>query len=158
MCVSKWSFETTWNNHGHSRASYRQLYSCDNQPAFDTSESSHPENSSLPRSKPDLCQPVLLVITLAMTRARCHGTQTCGTLCSFLVLRTDHPHIPFAAQPLTDGTSLIPRDALLDAIEDDDDIEWLENPFNRPHRAEPESPWFNARVRQRCSKHCVGNS
>ena len=47
---------------------------------------------------------------------------------------------PFAAHPLTDGTSLNPRDALLDAMEDDDDIEWPENPFDRPHRAEPESP------------------
>jgi hypothetical protein len=25
-------------------------------------------------------------------------------------------------------------------MEDDDDIEWPENPFDRPHRAEPESP------------------
>jgi len=25
-------------------------------------------------------------------------------------------------------------------MEDDDDIEWPENPFNRPHRAELESP------------------
>ena len=29
---------------------------------------------------------------------------------------------------------------MLDAMEDDDDIEWPENPFDRPHRAEPESP------------------
>jgi hypothetical protein len=29
---------------------------------------------------------------------------------------------------------------LLDAIEDNDDIEWPENPFDRPHRAKPESP------------------
>jgi len=29
---------------------------------------------------------------------------------------------------------------LLDAIEDDDDIDWPENSFDRPHRAEPESP------------------
>ena len=102
------------------------------------------------------------VTTLVTARARCRGTQTCGTcapfvaqgysdtLCSLSVLRTDHPHVPqerrrphvepFAAHPLTDGTSLIPRDALLDAMEDDDDIEWPENPFDRPHRAEPESP------------------
>jgi len=68
------------------------------------------------------------------------------TLCSLSVLRTDHPHVPqerrrphvepFAAHPLTDGTSLIPSDAL----EDDDDIEWSENLFDRPHRAKPESP------------------
>jgi len=105
---------------------------------------------------------VVPVTTLATTRARCRGTQTCGTcapfvaqgysdtLCSLSVLRTDHPHVPqerrrphvepFAAHPLTDGASLIPRDALLDAMEDDDDIEWPENPFDRPHRAEPESP------------------
>jgi hypothetical protein len=25
-------------------------------------------------------------------------------------------------------------------MEDDDDIEWPENPFDRPYRAEPESP------------------
>jgi hypothetical protein len=25
-------------------------------------------------------------------------------------------------------------------MEDDDDIEWPENPFDRPHRAEPELP------------------
>ena len=56
-------------------------------------------------------------------------------------LERRRPHVePFAAHPLTDGTSLIPRDALLDAMEDDDDIEWPENPFDRPHRAEPESP------------------
>ena len=36
--------------------------------------------------------------------------------------------------------NLIPRNALLDAMEDDDDIEWKEDPFDRPHRAEPESP------------------
>ena len=29
---------------------------------------------------------------------------------------------------------------MLDAMEDDDDIEWPEDPFDRPHRAEPESP------------------
>ncbi len=41
---------------------------------------------------------------------------------------------------MTDGTNLVPRAALLDAMEDDDDIEWPEDPFDRPHRAEPESP------------------
>jgi len=66
------------------------------------------------------------------------------------VLWTDRPHVPqerrrphvnpFAAHPLTDAKSLIPRDALLDTMEDDDDIEWPENPFDRPQRAEPESP------------------
>jgi len=38
---------------------------------------------------------------------------------------------PFATHPLTDGTNLIPRNALLDAMEDDDEPS---------HRAEPESP------------------
>ena len=47
---------------------------------------------------------------------------------------------PFATHPLTDGTKLIPRNALLDAMDDDNDIEWPEDPFDRPHRAEPESP------------------
>ena len=41
---------------------------------------------------------------------------------------------------MTDGTNLIPRNALLDAMEDDDNIEWPEDPFDRPHRADPESP------------------
>jgi hypothetical protein len=41
--------------------------------------------------------------------------------------------------PLTDGTNLIPRNALLDDMEDDDDIEWQEDPFDHPHRADPES-------------------
>ena len=36
-------------------------------------------------------------------------------------------------------TKLIPRNALLDAMDDDDD-EWPEDPFDRPHRAELESP------------------
>ena len=69
------------------------------------------------------------------------------TLCSLSVLRTDvpqerrRPHVePFAAHPLTDGTNLIPMDELLDAMEDDDDIQWPKNPFDLPHRAEPESP------------------
>ncbi len=34
------------------------------------------------------------------------------------------PHVEaFATHPLTDGSQLIPRSALLDALEDDDDIE-----------------------------------
>jgi len=41
---------------------------------------------------------------------------------------------------LTDGNNLVPRAALLDAMEDDDDIEWPEDPFDRPQRVEPESP------------------
>ena len=73
-----------------------------------------------------------------------------NTLCSLFVLRTDLPHVPherrrsdvepFATHPLTDGTNLIPRNALLDAMEDNDDIEWPEDPLDRPHRAEPELP------------------
>ncbi len=76
-----------------------------------------------PRSKPDQSQPVVPVTTQGYS----------DTLCLLSVLRTDHPHVPqerrrphvepFAAHPLTDGTSLILRDALLDAMEDDDDIE-----------------------------------
>ena len=102
------------------------------------------------------------VTTPVTSRAACRGTQSCNTctpfvaqgysdtLCSLSVLRTDHPHVPqerrrphvepFATHPLTDGTNLIPRNALLDAMDDDDDIEWPEDPFDRPHRAEPESP------------------
>ena len=66
------------------------------------------------------------------------------------MLRTDHPHVPqerrrphvepFATHLLTDETKLIPRNALLDAMEDDDDIELPEDPFDRPHGADPESP------------------
>jgi hypothetical protein len=36
------------------------------------------------RSKSDLSQPVVPVTTLATTRARCRGTQTCGTYASFV--------------------------------------------------------------------------
>ncbi len=50
------------------------------------------------------------------------------------MLSTDHPHVPterrrrphvdaFAEYPLTDGSHLIPTSALLDAVEDDDDID-----------------------------------
>ena len=72
------------------------------------------------------------------------------TQCSLSVLRTDHPHVPterlrrphveaFAKHPVTDGSHLIPRSALLDALEDDD-IEWPEDPFDRPDSANPKSP------------------
>ncbi len=46
----------------------------------------------------------------------------------------------FAEHPLTDGSHLIPRSALLDAVEDDDDIDWPEDPFDRPDSASPKSP------------------
>ncbi len=73
------------------------------------------------------------------------------TLYSLSVLRTDHPHVPterrrrphvnaFADHPLTDGSHLIPKAALLDVLEDDDDIEWPEDPFDRPDNANPKSP------------------
>ena len=72
-------------------------------------------------------------------------------LCSLSVLRTDHPHVPterrrrphveaFATHPLTDGSQLIPKSALLDALEDDDDIELPEDPFDRPESVNPKSP------------------
>ena len=95
-------------------------------------------------SKPDLSQPVEPVTTPVTSRAACRGTQSCNTCtpfvaqgysdtsCSLSVLRTDHPHIPrerrrphvepFATHPLTDGTNLIPRTALLDAMDDDDRV------------------------------------
>jgi hypothetical protein len=115
------------------------------------------------RSKPNQSQSVLPVTSLSSTRARCRGTQSCvtcapfvaqgydDTLCSLSVLRTDHPHVPterrrrphvgaFAEHPLTDGSRLIPRSALLDAVEDDDDIDWPEDPFDRPDSASPKSP------------------
>ena len=41
---------------------------------------------------------------------------------------------------LTDGSYLIPRSALLDAVEDDDGIDWPEDPFYRPDSASPKSP------------------
>ena len=70
-------------------------------------------------------------------------------MCS--VLRTDQPHVPterrrpphveaFATHPLTDGSTLIPKSALLDALEDDDDIDWPEDPFDRPESVNPKSP------------------
>ena len=116
-----------------------------------------------PSSRPHQSQSVLPATTLSSTRARCRGTQSCvtcapfvaqgydDTLCSSSVLRTDHPHVPaerrqrprveaFATHPLTDGSQLIPRSALLDALEDDDDIEWPEDPFDRPESADPKSP------------------
>ena len=35
------------------------------------------------------------------------------------------PHVEaFATHPLPDGSQLIPRSALMDALEDDSDIEW----------------------------------
>ena len=60
------------------------------------------------------------------------------------MLRTDHHHVPterrrrpridaFAEHPVTDGSQLIPRSGLLDAVEDDDDID-------RPDCANPKSP------------------
>ena len=114
-------------------------------------------------SKPHQSQLVLPAITLSSTRARCIGTQSCVTcapfvaqgfddiLCSLSVLRTDHPHDTterrkrphveaFATHPLTDGSQLIPRSALLDALENEDDIEWPEDPFDRPDGADPKSP------------------
>jgi hypothetical protein len=36
--------------------------------------------------------------------------------------------------------NLIPKDALLDAVEDDDDIEWNTDPFEYPDRVKRESP------------------
>ena len=36
--------------------------------------------------------------------------------------------------------NLIPKDALLDAIEDDDDIDWNTDPFEFPDRVGRESP------------------
>ena len=57
-----------------------------------------------------------------------------------IISRNCLPVEPFATHPLTDGTNLILRNALLDAMEDDDDIEWPDDPLDRPHRAEPESP------------------
>jgi hypothetical protein len=109
----------------------------------------------IPSSKPDLSQPGEPVTTPVTSRAACRGMQSCNTctpfvaqgysdtLCSLSVLRTDHPHVPQErrrphVEPF--GTKLIPRNALLDAMDDDDDIEWPEDPFDRPHRAEPESP------------------
>ena len=106
------------------------------------------------RSKPYQGQPVLPVITLSTTRAKCRGMQSCSTCAPFVaqgyddtlrslpVLRNDHPHVnAFADHPLTDGSQLIPKSALLDVLEDDDDIEWPEDPFDRPDNANPESPY-----------------
>ena len=48
----------------------------------------------IPSSKPYLSQPVVPVTTPVTSRARCRGTESCDTLCSLSVLRTDHPHVP----------------------------------------------------------------
>ena len=46
---------------------------------------------------------------------------------------------PFSSRSHPTHTSLIPREALLYAMEDNDDIDWPENSFDCPHKAEPES-------------------
>jgi hypothetical protein len=96
----------------------------------------------IPRSKPDLSQPVVPVTISVTASASCRGTQSCDTcapfvaqgcsdtLCSLSVLRTDHRHVSqerrrrSQAHPLSDGTNLIQRTALLNALEDEDDIDW----------------------------------
>ncbi len=55
--------------------------------------------------------------------------------------RRRRPHVnAFADHPLTDGFQLFPRSAFLDVLEDDDDIQWPEDPFDRPANANPKSP------------------
>jgi hypothetical protein len=61
-----------------------------------------------------------------------------------LHLRTDHPHVPQKRRrldvvPIAAHTGSYPRIAYLVAIEDDDEIQWKEDPFDRPRREEPES-------------------
>ena len=114
------------------------------------------------RSQPKENQAVRPV-TLATTRARCVGAQPCdtctpfvalgydNTLCSLSRLRDRHPLVPqnqrrpphvtpFADPTQLDMDNLIPKDALLDAIEDDNDIEWNIDPFEYPDRVDRESP------------------
>jgi len=51
-----------------------------------------------------------------------------------------HPHVtPFADPTQLDMENLMPKDALLDAIEDDYDIEWNTDPFEDPDRVDRES-------------------
>ena len=86
-------------------------------------------------------------VTIATTRASCVGAQPCdtctpfvaqrydNTLCSLSLSRDHHPLVPqnqrrlrhvtpFADHTPLDMDNLIPKDALLEAIEDDDDIDW----------------------------------
>ena len=102
-------------------------------------------------------------VTIATTRASCVGAQPCdtctpfvaqgydNTLCSLSLSRDHHPLVPqnqrrlphvtlFADHTPLDMDNLIPKDALLDAIEDDDDIDWNTDPFEFPDRVGRESP------------------
>ena len=102
-------------------------------------------------------------VTIATTRASCVGAQPCdtctpfvaqgydNTLCSLSLSRDHHPLVPqnqrrlphvtpFADYTPLDMDNLIPKDALLDAIEDDDDIDWNTDPFEFPDRVGRESP------------------
>ena len=102
-------------------------------------------------------------MTIATTRASCVGAQPCdtytpfvaqgydNTLCSLSLSRDHHPLVPqnqrrlphvtpFADYTPLDMDNLIPKDALLDAVEDDDDIDWNTDPFEFPDRVGRESP------------------
>ena len=47
---------------------------------------------------------------------------------------------PISKRSQPSYSQLIPRSTLRDALEDDDDIEWPEDPFDRPDSADPKSP------------------
>ena len=74
-----------------------------------------------------------------------------NTLCSLLLSRDHHPIVPqnqrrlphvtpFADHTPLDVDNLIPKDALLAAIEEDDGIDWNTDPFEFPDRVERDSP------------------
>ena len=54
-----------------------------------------------------------------------------------LVVGAENDVEPFATHPLTYGTNLILRNALLDAMEDDDDIEWPDDQLDLPIELNP---------------------
>ena len=92
-------------------------------------------------------------MTIATMRARCVSAQPCGTCTPFVAIDfvltvtiegspspRRHPHVtPFADPTQLDMENLMPKDALLDAIEDDYDIEWSTDPFEDPDRVDRES-------------------
>ena len=114
-------------------------------------------------SRPDLSQSVTPVTpSLAkLSRVCAQPCTTCtpfvmqgydNTLCSLTMKRPDRPLVPperrrrphvdaFADITPIDESTLIERSQLLDAIADDDDIEWKTDPFEmRPESANPETP------------------
>ncbi len=140
-------------------------------------------------SKPDLSQSVTPV-TPSLAKASSVCAQPCttctpfvmqgydNTLCSLTMKRPDRPLVPqerdrrphvdaFANITPIDESTLIERSQLLDAIVDDDDIEWKTDPFAmRPDSSNLEtpdeiiamitfegSPWLQEQLRSLCREY-----